>query len=156
LAARTIGITLVLAALWAEGLAAQGRPVNVQGRRDLTFGTVIPGVPTSVSRLDATAGQFLVRGLKNAEVLIELMLPTALTGTNGSVPLSFGPADGGRGSTSAVSASQPFDPRVPFTVTLPSNGTYYVWLGGTVQPVAQQRPGTYSAAIVLTASYTGN
>lgn len=156
MAARTIGMTLVLAALGAGGLAAQGRPVNVQGRNDLVFGTVIPGVPTTVSRLDAAAGQFIVRGVRNVEVLIELTLPTALTGANGSVPLTFGPADGGHGPTPDVPASQPFDPRVPLTVRLPGNGTYYVWLGGTVQPLAQQRPGSYSAAIVLTASYTGN
>jgi len=156
LAARTIGIALVLAALGVGQLTAQGRPVNVQGRSDLTFGTVIPGVPTTVSRLDANAGQFIIRALRNAEMLIELTLPTALTGANGSVPLTFGPADGGHGATPTVAASQPFDPRVPLTVRLPGNGTYYVWLGGTVQPLAQQRPGTYSAAILLTASYTGN
>jgi hypothetical protein len=50
----------------------------------------------------------------------------------------------------------PFDPRAPLTVALAGNGTYYVWLGGTAQPLVQQVPGTYSAAIVLTASYTGN
>lgn len=156
MAARTIGIALVLAALEAGGLAAQGRPMNVSGQRDLDFGTVIAGVPTTIGRLDATAGQFIVRGRRNTEVLIELTLPTALTGATGSVPLSFGPADGGHGPTSAVTGSQPFDPRVPLTVRLPGNGAYYVWLGGTAQPLPQQRPGTYSAAIVLTASYTGN
>lgn len=156
MAARTFGIALVLAALWVVGLSAQGRPLNVSGRRDLDFGTVIAGVPTSVGRLDPTAGQFIVRGVRNTELLIELTLPTALSGATGSVALSFGPADGGHGPTSSVAASMPFDPRAPLTVALPGNGTYYVWLGGTVQPLVQQVPGTYSAAIVLTASYTGN
>lgn len=156
MAARTIGIALVLVAIGAGALEAQSRPVNVQARRDLDFGTVIPGVPTTVSRLDPTAGQFIVRGRRDAEVLLELTLPVALAGTAGAVPLSFGPADGGHGALADLAASQPFDPRVPITVVLPSNGTYYVWLGGTVQPLAQQVPGTYSAQIVLTASYTGN
>jgi hypothetical protein len=156
LAARTFGIALVLAALCVGELSAQDRPLDVSGRRDLDFGTVIAGVPTTVGRLDATAGQFIVRGARNAELLIELTLPTALSGATGSVALSFGPADGGHGPTSAVGAGMPFDPRAPLTVVLPSNGTYYVWLGGTVQPLVQQVPGAYSAAIVLTASYTGN
>lgn len=156
MAARTLGVALVLAALGAGALGAQGRPVNVQARRDLDFGTVIPGVPTSVSRLDPTAGQFIVRGRRDAELLIELTLPTALIGTTGAIPLSFGAADGGHGPQANLAASQPFDPRLPLTVVLPSNGTYYVWLGGTVQPLVQQVPGTYSAQVVLTASYTGN
>ena len=156
MAVRTLGIALVLAAIGAGTLEAQGRPINVQARRDLDFGTVIPGVPTTVSRLDPTAGQFIVRGRRGAEVLLELTLPIALAGATGAVPLSFGLADGGHGPLADLAASQPFDPRVPIAVVLPSNGTYYVWLGGTVQPLAQQVPGTYSAQVVLTASYTGN
>lgn len=156
MATRTLGVAIVLAALGTGMLAAQGRPVNVQARRDLDFGTVIPGVPTSVSRLDPTAGQFIVRGRRDAELLVELTLPTALIGTTGAVPLSFGPADGGHGPVANLAASQPFDPRLPLTVVLPNNGTYYVWLGGTVQPLVQQVPGTYTAQVVLTASYTGN
>jgi len=156
LAARTLGIALVLAALCAAELPAQGRRLNVSGRRDLDFGTVIAGVPTTISRLDPAAGQFRIRGARNAEVLFELTLPTALSGATGSVPLAFGPADGGHGPIPSAMASLPFDPRAPLTVVLRGNGTYYVWLGGTVQPLVQQVPGTYSAAIVLTASYTGN
>jgi len=156
MAARTIGIVLVLAALGMGALEAQGRPLSVQARRDLDFGTVIPGVPTTVGRLDPTAGHFVIRGRRDAEVLLELTLPTALTGTTGAIPLSFGPADGGHGPLADLAASQPFDPRVPITVVLPGNGSYYLWVGGTVQPLIQQVPGTYSAQIVLTASYTGN
>lgn len=156
MAARTIGIALVLAAVGVGGLEAQGRPLNVQGRRDLDFGTIIPGVATTVSRLDPSAGQFILRGRRNAEVLFELTLPTALAGATGAVPLSFGPADGGHGPLADLAASQPFDPRVPLTVVLPGNGTYYLWLGGTAQPLIQQVPGTYTAQVVLTATYTGN
>jgi hypothetical protein len=156
MAGRTLGIVLVLAAVGAGTLEAQGRPLNVQARRDLDFGTVIPGVPTTVSPLDPAAGHFIVRGQRDAELLLELVLPVALTGATGAVPLTFGPADGGHGPLADLGASQPFDPRVPLTVVLPGNGTYYLWLGGTVQPPVQQVPGTYSAQILLTASYTGN
>jgi hypothetical protein len=156
MAARTLGIALVLAAVGAGTMEAQGRPLTVQARRDLDFGTIIPGVPTTVSRLDPTAGHFIVRGRRDVELLLELALPIALTATTGAVPLSFGPADAGHGPLADLGASQPFDPRVPLAVILPGNGTYYLWLGGTVQPLAQQVPGTYSAQIMLTASYTGN
>jgi hypothetical protein len=155
--ARSLAFVCGLAATGWSGLAAQGRPLNVQGRQNLDFGVLIPGVATTVSRLDAAAaGWFIVRGARDAETLLELTLPTALTGPGGSVTLTFGPADGGHGPTSAIGASQPFDPRGPLTIILPGNGTYYVWLGGTATPVVQQVPGTYTATIVLTATYTGN
>lgn len=156
MAGRTLGLALMLAAVGAGTLEAQGRPVSVQARRDLDFGTVIPGVPTAVSPLDPAAGQFIVRGQRDAEVLLELVLPIALTGATGALPLVFGPADGGHGPLPDLAASQPFDPRLPLTVVLSGNGTYYLWLGGTVQPPTQLGPGTYSAQILLTASYTGN
>lgn len=146
----------LLLALTPLGVAtAQGRPVQVQGRQDLAFGTLIAGVSVSVSRLDAAAaGQFVIRGPKDQPVTIELSLPTEMTGTGGALPLTFGAGDGGHGPDPAIASSQVFDPRAPLTTTLSSkNGAYYIWLGGTASPPIQQRPGPYTATITLTASF---
>jgi hypothetical protein len=140
----------------SSALSAQGRPLSVQGRQDLDFGAMIAGVPTQVSRLDAAAaGQFELRGVRNAPVTVRLTLPTVMTGP-GTVPLEFGPNDGGHGPTATITASQPFDPTQLLSVVLAGNGKYFVFLGGTARPSAQTPSGTYVAVVSLTMTYVGN
>jgi hypothetical protein len=149
-------VTLVLLAGGMPTLSAQGRPAQVQGRQDLDFGAMIAGVPTSVSRLSAAAaGQFELRGVRNTPVVIQLTLPTVMTGP-GTVPLEFGPNDGGHGPTATITASQPFDPTQSLTVVLAGNGRYFVFLGGTARPSSQTPAGTYGAVVSLTMTYVGN
>lgn len=138
--------------------SAQGRPLNPLGRQNLTFGSLLPGVRTTVSRLDAAnAGQFEVRGQRLTEVEIDLTLPAALTSMSGrTLPLEFGPADGGISSTPVIGASTAFDPRVPVRWRLSNNGRAYVFLGGSAVPGPNQAGGTYTATVVLTVAYTGN
>jgi len=137
-------------------LSAQGRPASVRGQQDLNFGLMIAGVPTTISRLDAAAaGQFELRGVKDSPVTIQLTLPTVMTGP-GTVPLEFRPNDGGHGPTATITASQPFDPTLPLSVVLSSNGKYYVFLGGTARPAPQTPSGTYGATVSLTMTYVGN
>lgn len=142
----------------AAPLAAQGRPLSAFGQQDLNFGSLIPGVPVTVSRFDpANAGQFEVRGQRDAEVQIELTLPDRLAGGAGAqLPLEFTSADGGIATDRTVGGTQSFDPRLPATVVLPGNGKAYVYLGGTVRPATNQAIGPYSATITLTVAYTGN
>ena len=47
------------------------------------------------------------------------------------------------------------NPRNSIVTRLGSNGLL-IWLGGGVVPALNQKPGDYSAVIVLTVSYTGN
>jgi len=154
----TVALLLMLA---GEGrpLLAQGggaRPPSVQGRQDLSFGLLIAGVTTTISRLDAAAaGQFGLRGTRNTPVLVRLTLPTVMTGP-GTVPLQFGPNDGGHGPTATIAASLPFDPMQPLSVVLSGNGKYYVFLGGTARPAPLTPSGTYGATVSLTMSYVAN
>jgi hypothetical protein len=150
-----VALLLVLAGQ-ASVLAAQGRPPSVRGNQDLSFGLMIAGVATTVSRLDAAAaGQFELRGARDQPVLVQLILPTVMTGP-GTVPLQFGPNDGGHGPTATISAAQPFDPTQPLTVVLSGNGKYYVFLGGTARPAPQTPSGTYGATVRLTMTYVAN
>jgi len=148
----------VLTGLAAAPLAAQGRPLSVIGQQDLSFGTLIPGVPVTISRFDpASAGQFEVRGERGLEVRIDLTLPAHLTaGASATMPLEFTSVDGGLATDRTVGGTQSFDPRLPVTVVLPGNGKAYVYLGGTVRPAPNQAIGPYAATITLTVSYTGN
>ncbi|HET7040150.1 MAG TPA: hypothetical protein VFH97_09690 [Gemmatimonadales bacterium] len=151
-----LAITLLLAG--AAAGQAQGRPVSAVGRQNLNFGPVLPGTRTTVSRLDAVnAGQFEVRGQRLTEVEIQLTLPAVMTSLLGAtLPLEFGPADGGISSTPSVGASQAFDPRVPVRWVLPNAGRAWVFLGGSAVPAPGQAGGTYTASVVLTVAYTGN
>jgi hypothetical protein len=157
--ARWCAVTLVLVlAGQVPELTAQGggRPPSVRGRQDLTFGLLITGVATTISRLDAAAaGQFELRGARDTPVTVRLTLPTVMTGP-GTVPLEFGPNDGGHGPTATITASQPFDPTQPLSVVLSGNGKYYVFLGGTARPAPQTPSGTYGATVSLTMTYVGN
>ena len=43
-----------------------------------------------------------------------------------------------------------FDPKQPFTATLPNNGRASVFVGGTANPTTNQRAGAYTATLILT------
>lgn len=148
----------VLTGLAAAPLAAQGRQISATGQQDLSFGTLIPGVPVTISRFDpASAGQFEIRGQRGLEVRIDLTLPSSLTaGASATMPLEFTSVDGGLATDRTVGGTQSFDPHLPVTVVLPGNGKAYVYLGGTVRPAPDQAIGPYAATITLTVSYTGN
>jgi hypothetical protein len=75
----------VLAPAWASPLQAQRRQMPMRGvpplmalaLHDLTFGTVLPGIPSTVSVNDPLhAGLFEIKGPANASVRVELVLPT--------------------------------------------------------------------------------
>ncbi len=151
-----LALGLVTIPVHAQGAGGGGRPISVFGRQTLNFGTVLPGVPTTISRSDAlNAGEFEIRGQKNAQVQVDLTLPAAMTSGAQSLPLQFGPGDGGYSQFGTIAAADVFDPRVQLVTTLSSNGRLYVYLGGTALPGPQQGAGTYTGTIVLTVAYTG-
>jgi len=156
MALRAVTLLLLLLVASTPRVSAQGRPPSVRGQQDLSFGMMIAGVQRMISRLDAAAaGQFELRGARDTPVTIQLTLPTVMTGP-GTVPLEFGPNDGGHGPTATIAASQPFDPAQPLTAVLSGNGKYYVFLGGTARPAPQTPSGTYGATVSLTMTYVGN
>lgn len=147
-------LTLILDA----GVLAAQAPLSVTPRRDLEFGDVIAGFPTSISRLDnASSGWYEVVGQRSAEVAFTFTLPADLVGIAGALlPIEFGADDGGFGTVPAPASQVGFDPRVPLTRFLSNSGRAYLWLGGTVRPAANQASGAYQAPVTLTVAYTGN
>lgn len=143
-------------ALWCAGVAAQPG-LSVRSRGDLTFGTVIRGIPTYVGPLTRSAGQWEVRGSSHTEVRVDLTLPTALTNAIGAeLPLSFGSSDGAFGQQPQGRDAQIFDPQLPLITRYDQRGKIYIFLGGTALPDPVQPSGAYAATISLTVSYTGN
>jgi len=142
---------LIGALLLAAPLGAQGKPLTVTGVRGVTFGTVLPGVPRVVLRTDpANSGQIDIRGPKG-QVLLTFVLPVSMTGPAGALmPIIFGASDAGFSATQAIGSQVGFDPKQPFTATLPNNGRASVFVGATATPATNQRAGAYTATIILT------
>ena len=132
-------------------LQAQGRALTVTGVRGVTFGAVLPGVPRVILRSDpANSGQFDIRGPKGP-VLLTFVLPVSMLGPAGALmPISFGASDAGFSATQSIGSQVGFDPKQPFTATLPANGRASVFVGATANPLTSQRAGAYTATIVLT------
>ena len=151
----TVAAAIVCTVTAAAPLRSQALlPVGLQ---DLQFGNVLPGFPTSISRLDAiNTGQYRIDGANKAEVRVDLALPTDLVSGGSNLTVQFGSADGGYSKKSNINSSTAFDPSLPLVTKLSNQGQLYVWLGGTVIPTAVQPAGAYSATIVLTVAYTGN
>lgn len=138
-------------------LEAQARPLNVSARRDLAFGRILAGVPTTISPMTTQAGQFELRGQRNAEVQVVFVLPPALTLTSGeALPLVFAANDGVASATTNPATGTAFDPRTPLVQLLGGNGRLHIFLGSTAQPALTQRSGFYSGIVTMTAAYTGN
>ncbi len=149
-------LVLVLLILPLPGRAQQLSAVGLQG---LSFGDVLPGVPTTVPTSDAVnAATFEIRGQRNREVLVSFLLPSALAGPGaGAIPLTFGPGSAAFAPFWFWPTYQaPFDPTVQVAVTLSFFGRSLILLGGTASPPSQTPGGSYSAPVVLTLAYTGN
>ena len=141
-------------------LAADVSAQNITVNNNLAFGAMFPAVPKVISKQDAgAAAEFFVSGTAGSEVSIEFALPTYL-GSNGfNMQLIFTETDCAMDSSATPDQSNPghddLDPWHPITYRLGSNGLT-IWLGGTAVPGVAQKPGDYSASIVVTVTYTGN
>ena len=152
---RSLPLLLLALGSGVAPLAAQGRPLTVSRVRDLTFGTVLPGVPRVILRTDPTnSGQFDLVGAKSNQVLLTFALPLVMTGpAPATLPLTFGGSDAGYSSTQAIGSQVAFDPNQPFLATLNKNGRGSVFIGGTAQPSTSQRAGPYTGTLALTVAY---
>jgi hypothetical protein len=140
--------------LWAALLASPGAlpAQTVTGIRDLTFGTVIPGVPTTILQTDAgNAGQFRIAGVFIRNVTITFTLPTVMNRTgpgpaSATMPITF--LNNSAGYTTFLQGNTPFNPNAPYGETVIFNAT--ITLGGRVNPSPTQLGGSYAATIVMT------
>lgn len=122
--------------------------------RDLDFGDLLPGVPSSVSRLDPGAGEFEIRGEPGAAVTVTFHLPDALGAGSGAVRLGFGAADASY-SAPGASGALVFDPRRPVTVRLDARGRGFLRLGASALPAPGEGGGVEVAPIGVAVDYAG-
>lgn len=144
--------------LRGQALTKPVPPLLALSLNELNFGSVLPGIPSSVPVHDPrNSGLFQVQGPPGTSVRVEFVLPGALaTGGGALLPLRFGASDGyadfsrGRPPRGLV-----FDPHAPVIGALGPNGDLYLRLGGTVMPSRTQPGGDYRATIFMTVYDTG-
>jgi hypothetical protein len=138
--------------------------------QDLAFGNVLQGVVKTVARTDAAnAGIFQIsgEGTSNQEVSMHMQLPDYLwnsgAGVQDRLVIAFSNTDctidttAGTPDTPGAGALVGEDPQnLPDTGVGGAANVIRIYLGGTVHPAPDQRAGSYSADIILTAAYTGD
>lgn len=154
LLARRLALLAAALVLLPGVLAAQrgrGRPVRANGVKNLTFGTIIQGMPRTIARTDGVnAGEIQLSGPHGAPVVLQFVLPAAMSGPGGaSMPVSFAGAVAGFSPDQDIANQTGFDPRLPYAGAFSQQGRAAVFLGGTAQPAAGQAPGSYTGTIVL-------
>ena len=142
-------LVLVVTLCAAPSAAAQ---VSITGIRNLTFGPVIVGIPSSIGPSHPTkSGQFRLTAPLNSKVQIRFTLPDALAGPGGAqLPITFGSSDAMAVGTSPGSTPTTFNPKATRNPQFQPSTAYDVFIGGTVTPAGNQQPGSYAATITLT------
>lgn len=139
---------------FGAALVAAPQPMCAQtvvGIQNLAFGTVIPGVPSSVTHTDPVrSGQIRISTNFFQNVTVRFTLPTVMNGPLGAtMPITFLNTDAGISWRQSITTQTTFNPNAPFN--------YFIWLGGAIvylggraTPSPTQRGGSYTANIILT------
>jgi hypothetical protein len=143
--------------------------LSVTATAPLAFGDVYQGVPKTIAKNTASAGEFTITGEADANIAIYMQLPDYLATDAGSgsgddrMVIAFSTTDcnidtTGAGDPTGFVAVDGWIDQDPHNITnaatVGSVGTN-IYLGGTVQPSVDQKAGDYEADIVLTVAYTG-
>jgi hypothetical protein len=128
--------------------------VSVAGIRDLAFGPVIIGIPSTVAPSDAVrSGQYRFTAPAGSRVRIDFALPSQLNGpASAKLPIKFGKTDAvvvGNAPGSVPTALDP-NPKANLKFDMGTSTAANIFLGGTVTPAGSQAPGNYVATVVLT------
>jgi len=128
--------------------------VSVLGIRNLAFGPVIVGIPSSVAPSDPLrSGQFRITAPAGSRVRLDFDIPTQLVGPGTArLPIKFAKTDGMVVGNAPGSVPVALDPNLKANLKydMGSSTAANIFLGGTVTPAANQAPGGYVATITLT------
>ena len=136
--------------------ASVQQALTVSAVDSLIFGAVFPSTTRTILPADATSGSFTLAGAANAEVNVNFTLPANLAFGANNLAIAFSSTSAARNTANSRAGSTAFDPAATMTTRLDiATGNLYVFVGGAVSPTVQPA-GSYTAAITLTAAYTGN
>ena len=146
--------TLVACGALLGPVAPAAAQVSVAGIRNLAFGPVIIGIPSTVAPSDAVrSGQYRFTAPAGSRVRIDFDLPSQLNGpASAKLPIKFGKTDAvlvGNAPGSVPTALDP-NPKANLKYDMGTSTAANIFLGGTVTPAGNQAPGSYVATITLT------
>lgn len=149
LAAASLALGLGVSGGRAVAQAPAPTSVEVTAVQGLRFGPLLPGVPESVSVMDAARrAEIILTGTGTVELAV--LLPRAMTSlVGGEIPLRFGAADAAV-LRNASTAPVPMNPSGSLRVQLQGDGApTRLLLGGTALPARDQPAGEYTTTVVL-------
>lgn len=127
------------------------RPVQ-----NLSFGLLIPGVPTVVDALQFTrSGHIEVGATIGAIFEIRYTLPTVMNGPGATLPLVFGTSSAGASASRTPSTLIRFNPNAAASFRFVTTDRASFFLGGEARPAIGQALGNYSAPIIVTITNLG-
>jgi len=145
-------ILLLLVVLVGATRPAAAAQITVTPIRDLAFGPVIVGVPTSIPPSHPVrSGQFRLSAPLLIRARLRFTLPTRLNGPAGAtLPISFNNNDAIAVGTAPNSVPVTFNPKATKIFQPILATSMFVFIGGTVSPAGNQRQGDYTGTITLT------
>ncbi|MBC7842282.1 MAG: hypothetical protein H7099_08210 [Gemmatimonadaceae bacterium] len=136
---------------------AQGQTsLTVRPIQNLSFGFLLPGVPSSVDAATVTrSGQIQVEAPLGTNFQVRYTLPTVMNGPGTTMPLTFGTTDGGAAPTANPASMQRFNPATATRWQLVTTTRATFFLGGRAAPRVGQPVGGYTAPIIVTITNLG-
>lgn len=136
---------------------AQGQTsLVVRPLQNLTFGFLLPGVPTSVDAATVTrSGQIQVEAPLGTNFEVRYTLPTVMNGQATTLPVTFGTTDGGAAPSANPASMQRFNPATATRWQLVTTTRATFFLGGRASPRVGQPVGGYTAPIIVTITNLG-
>lgn len=147
-------VAIVCCAALLGPVAPAAAQVSVLGLRDLAFGPVIVGIPSTVLPSDPLrSGQYRITAPAGSRARIDFDLPNRLDGPGGArLPIKFAKTDAliiGNAPGSVVTVLDP-NPHAQQSYQMGNSTAANIFLGGTVSPAGNQAIGSYVATITLT------
>lgn len=156
---RVTALARLMLTAFALSLAsvAQGQTsLVVRPLQNLTFGFLLPGVPTSVDAATVTrSGQIQVEAALGTNFEVRYTLPTVMNGPGTTMPLTFGTTDGGAAPSANPATMQRFNPANATRWQLVTTTRATFFLGGRAAPRVGQPVGSYTAPIIVTITNLG-
>lgn len=122
----------------------------------LDFGSVAPGITSTIAPTDSKAAGFKFSGENGAGV--NITYPTSITMTSGSgynaASLTVQNVNSVYNTTQTQTGSGNDNGAIS-TNLASQNGMLYMWIGGKVQVPSNQASGDYTGTFTVTVSYTG-
>lgn len=147
---------LTTSVLLALSTVAEGQTLVVRPLQNLTFGFLLPGVPTTIDPTQIIlSGQIQLEAPIGTNFEIRYTLPAAMNGAGTTLPLTFANNAGGAAPSANPAAMLRFNPANPARFRLATTTRATFFLGGRAAPRVGQPVGPYTAPIIVTITNLG-